>query len=78
MIDLKLDMTGYIGKAVIRVGSLYRDYAQSFSEVISSMGLSNIRVNVSQGIATITLNEPQRLNALSAAGLPSRSQVQGY
>ena len=33
------------------------------------MGLSKIRVNVSQGIATITLNEPQRLNALSAEGL---------
>ncbi|KIJ69453.1 hypothetical protein HYDPIDRAFT_172848 [Hydnomerulius pinastri MD-312] len=29
------------------------------------MGLSKIIVNVSQGIATITLNEPQRLNALS-------------
>lgn len=33
------------------------------------MGLSKIHVNVSQGIATITLNEPQRLNALSAEGL---------
>ncbi|KAF8559535.1 ClpP crotonase [Imleria badia] len=30
------------------------------------MGLSKIHVNISQGIATITLNEPQRLNALSA------------
>jgi len=30
------------------------------------MGLNNIHVNVSQGIATITLNEPQRLNALKA------------
>ncbi|KAH0830530.1 ClpP/crotonase-like domain-containing protein [Lanmaoa asiatica] len=28
------------------------------------MGLSKIRVSVSRGIATITLNEPQRLNAL--------------
>ena len=33
------------------------------------MGLSNIHVYVSQGIATITLNEPQRLNALGAEGL---------
>ncbi|KAF8448004.1 ClpP/crotonase-like domain-containing protein [Boletus edulis BED1] len=30
------------------------------------MGSSKVQVNVSQGIATITLNEPQRLNALSA------------
>ncbi|KAN0077327.1 ClpP/crotonase-like domain containing protein [Tylopilus felleus] len=30
------------------------------------MGLSKIQVTVSQGIATITLNEPRRLNALSA------------
>lgn len=33
------------------------------------MGSSKIHINVSQGIATITLNEPQRLNALSAEGL---------
>ena len=33
------------------------------------MGLSKIDDKVSQGIATITLNEPQRLNALSAEGL---------
>lgn len=33
------------------------------------MGLSKIQVNISQGIATITLSEPQRLNALSVKGL---------
>lgn len=38
---------------------------------------SNIHVNVSQGIATITLNEPQRLNALSAEGLHHALKCKG-
>ena len=45
-------------------------HVSSRPEVVpSTMGLSKIQVTVSQGIATITLNEPRRLNALSAEGL---------
>jgi len=39
------------------------------------MGKGKITVTVSQGIATITLNEPQRLNALSPEGRLVRIQT---
>ncbi|KAG6376110.1 hypothetical protein JVT61DRAFT_2082 [Boletus reticuloceps] len=61
-------MTGYIGKAVARIFECVAVLSCLCGCSIYTMGSSKIQVNVSQGIATITLNEPRRLNALSAEG----------
>lgn len=70
-----MKVTGYAGKPAIRVSPRHTKVNLQLDRLVpeynfkSMPGLSKIRVNISQGIATITLNEPQRLNALSAEGV---------